>query len=112
VGSAGTAIYVSDTASNLVAKLDGTSGHVLLALGSKDRSPPKSGTYDPLQLMGPRNLAVWTGADSKGAQDHIIVLEMMGPARISEWTVSLMSSHKGVGRGGGGGVVRPPEKYM
>ena len=47
-----------------------------------------SGTYNPLQLMGPTTIAVWAGAGNSGvksigADDHVIVLESLGPARIS-----------------------------
>ena len=45
VGTDGAAVYVSDKVSNLVAKLDGKTGEVLLTLGSNTTTPPKSGTY-------------------------------------------------------------------
>ena len=44
VGTGGTALYVSDTASNAVVKVDGGTGKLLLRLGSSTSEQP-SGTY-------------------------------------------------------------------
>ena len=80
VGSDG-AVYLSDPDVNLLAKLDGKSGELLLRFGAT-QAEPKPGTYDRHSLMAPSNFAVWTKA---GRADHIIVVENRGPARISEW---------------------------
>jgi hypothetical protein len=87
VGSGGKLLYVSDSTSNIVAKIDGTSGTRLLNFGDSQQVPvpePASGSYNPTRLMGPTSIAVWAGVGS-GGSDHVLVLETRGPARIGEW---------------------------
>jgi hypothetical protein len=84
VGSDGTALYISDTASNAVVKLDGATGALLRTFGSSTSEQP-SGTYDRTRLMGPTSVAVWTNATVEG-DDHILVVESRGPNRIGEWS--------------------------
>lgn len=84
VGTSQKFVYVSDTVSNLVAQLSGTTGNKLRNLGSSQLVPvplPVSGTYISGTMMGPRNVAVWSRPDG----DHILVLETLGPARIGQW---------------------------
>ena len=85
-GTGGAALYVSDTASNAVVKLDGATGKLLLTLGSSTAEQP-SGTYDPSRLMGPTSVAVWRNATADG-DDHVLVVESRGPNRIGEWDSS------------------------
>ena len=82
-GGGGGALYVSDTASNVVVKLDGTTGKLLHTFGSS-AAEQRSGTYDATLLMGPTSLSVWGNATADG-DDHILVVESRGPNRIGEW---------------------------
>ena len=73
-------IYLSDRAANHVYQFDAT-GKSLLTFGKLDVQRP--GTYDRDTLMAPAKLATWTDADGK---DRLIVVEMAGPNRVSEWS--------------------------
>jgi hypothetical protein len=72
-------LYVSDTRANQVWQFDAT-GKMLRAFGK--RTTPVGGRYDSTSFIAPGKLAAWT--DDRG-KDRLIVIEMAGPCRISEW---------------------------
>lgn len=72
--------YFSDSAANKVFQLDGA-GKLIRTFGRLEAQKP--GTYDPETFMSPAKLAVWTDAQGK---DRLIVVEMAGPNRVSEWS--------------------------
>jgi hypothetical protein len=72
--------YLSDTAANKVHQLD-LSGKVLRSYGRL--SVQKPGAYDRETLMSPAKLATWTDAQGN---DRVVVVEMSGPNRVSEWS--------------------------
>lgn len=73
-------IYLSDSAANHVYQFDaqGRQLHVYGRLKAQEL-----GRYDPETFMAPEKLACWT--DAKG-QDRLLVVEMAGPNRLSEWS--------------------------
>ena len=73
-------IYLCAPQKNRVYQFDRT-GKQLLTYGRLEEQ--KSGSYDPLTLMSPTKLAVWT--DSQG-KVRLLISEHSGPNRISEWS--------------------------
>ncbi len=72
-------VYLSDTAKNKVFKYS-PSGQLVLTIGKLPVQA--SGHYDPLSLMEPAKMALWTDTAGK---ERLIVVEMAGPNRIGEW---------------------------
>jgi len=73
-------LYLSDSAANHVYQFDAV-GRQLHVYGHLGAQIP--GHYDPQSFMAPEKLACWT--DAQG-QDHLLVVEMAGPNRLSEWS--------------------------
>ena len=73
-------VYLSDSAANHVYQFDSHGRH-LRTYGRQNAQPP--GHYDPQSFMAPEKLACWT--DAQG-QDRLLVVEMAGPNRLSEWS--------------------------
>ena len=73
-------IYLSDSGANHVYQFD-PQGKPLRTYGRLNAQKP--GAYDPETFMAPEKLACWT--DAQG-QDRIVVIEMEGPNRLSEWS--------------------------
>ncbi len=77
--------YLSDSKANKVYQLD-AKANLLRTFG---RLPvQKAGSYDPETLISPERLATWT--DDKGG-DRLIIVEMGGPNRASEWNADTGS---------------------
>jgi hypothetical protein len=74
--------YVSDSGANKVFQLD-ASGKVLRSYGRLNVQKP--GSYDPETLMDPAKITIWT--DAQGL-DRLIIVEMAGPNRVSEWNAN------------------------
>ncbi|MBA3685283.1 MAG: hypothetical protein H0W72_08585 [Planctomycetes bacterium] len=72
--------YVSDAKTNRVLQYD-PKGKVLRSLGRL--TAQKSGSYDRETFMSPAQLATWTAPDGG---ERILVVEMAGPNRVSEWS--------------------------
>ena len=72
--------YIIDTAANKVYQLS-TTGKVVQTYGRL--AVQKPGAYDPETLMSPAKLAAWTDA---GGNDRVLIVEMSGPNRVSEWS--------------------------
>jgi hypothetical protein len=72
--------YLSDRPANKVYQLD-ASGKMIRTIGRLDQQAP--GKYDPLTLMSPAKLATWR--DDAG-KDRLLIVEMAGPNRVSEWS--------------------------
>jgi hypothetical protein len=73
-------IYLSDSAANHVYQFD-EHGRQLRVYGRLSAQAP--GHYDPQSFMAPEKLGCWT--DAQG-QDRLLVVEMVGPNRLSEWS--------------------------
>jgi hypothetical protein len=73
-------VYLSDSAANHVYQFD-AHGKLLRTYGRLSAQAP--GHYDPQTFMAPEKLACWT--DAQG-QDRVLVVEMGGPNRLSEWS--------------------------
>ncbi len=73
-------VYLSDSAANHVYQFD-AHGKWLRTYGRLSAQAP--GHYDPQTFMAPEKLACWT--DAQG-QDRLLVVEMAGPNRLSEWS--------------------------
>ena len=73
-------IYISDSAANHVYQFD-AQGRQLRIYGRLNAQA--AGHYDPQTFMAPEKLACWT--DAQG-QDRLLVVEMAGPNRLSEWS--------------------------
>ena len=71
--------YISDSATNKVFQLDAT-GKITHSFGRLKAQTP--GSYDRETFMAPEKLATWT---TKDGEDRLIVVEMAGPNRVSEW---------------------------
>lgn len=71
--------YLSDPDANKVYQMDGK-GKVLRTYGKSPEQ--KSGSYDPMTLMGPTKLAIWKAPDGR---DRLIIVESEGPNRVAEW---------------------------
>jgi len=73
-------VYLSDSSANHVYQFD-AQGKLLRTFGRLSAQAP--GHYDPQTFMAPEKLACWT--DAQG-QDRLLVVEMAGPNRLSEWS--------------------------
>jgi hypothetical protein len=73
-------VYLSDSAANHVYQFD-AHGRLLRTYGRLGAQAP--GHYDAQTFMAPEKLACWT--DAQG-QDRLLVVEMAGPNRLSEWS--------------------------
>ena len=73
-------IYLSDSEANHVHQFD-SRGQKLRTYGRLDAQ--KGGQYDPESFMAPEKLACWTDG---GGHDRLLVVEMGGPNRLSEWS--------------------------
>ena len=73
-------VYLSDSEANQVDQFD-AQGRLLRRYGRLNAQVP--GQYDPQSFMAPEKLACWT--DAQG-QDRLLVVEMAGPNRLSEWS--------------------------
>jgi hypothetical protein len=73
-------IYISDSAANHIFQFD-AQGRQLRVYGRLNEQVP--GRYDSQTFMAPEKLACWT--DAQG-QDRLLVVEMAGPNRLSEWS--------------------------
>ena len=73
-------IYLSDPAANHVFQFDAR-GKLLRTYGRQAAQVP--GHYDEQTFMAPEKLACWTDAQGR---DHLLVVEMAGPNRLSEWS--------------------------
>ena len=73
-------VYLSDASANKVYQFD-RAGTKTLTYGRLDAQ--KSGAYDPLTLIAPGKLAMWTTPEG---EDRLIIVERAGPNRASEWS--------------------------
>ena len=75
--------YLSDFNANHVYQLD-RKGRITKAFGRLDAQ--KQGSYDRDSLMNPQNLSAWRDAEGR---DRLLVVEMGGPNRVSEWSCDM-----------------------